>query len=621
MIEAGRWVNLSGVEPKPRWSSRLIAFVLIVAVSVSLLGVKLFQLQVGQGSRLAALALDNRVHRQLLYADRGIIYDRHGVQLALNQPAWSLRVVPAGLPATAAARAEVLRQVALLSGRPETEIRDVLTKAPDFYAPVTVQEKLTAQQAQAVDERLPGLPGVELDSRPVRTYVDPADFGHVTGYTGRVDAADLARLASQGYQADQSLGKTGVEAGLEALLRGKDGWADQETDAQGQVVKTVRSQAPVPGQNVYLSIDANLQKAVASYLREGIRKVGQKAGAAIVVDPRTGELLALVSEPGFDANAFAGGISTAQYQKLVQDPAKPLYDRAVNGLYPPGSTFKMITAAAALEQGKINAASVLPCPAAIQYGGWTYHNWAGYDMGAMGVQKAIAVSCDTFFYRAADLVGDKTLAAYARAFGYGRAPSFEIPGASAGLVPDEDWLAANCTAGQDCRWNPGETLTMGIGQSYLLTTPLIQAMYVSAVANGGTLRNPTLVHQVQDAAGKVVARLPAAPVGQVPVSPGNLATVRQGMHDCLQAPYGTGFLFRNDKFKYDGGCKTGSAQFGGSGTDLPLDAWFTFFSPFDNPEIAIVVLVEGGGEGHDTAEPIAVKIADYYYANRDKIRA
>ena len=146
-------------------------------------------------------------------------------------------------------------------------------------------------------------------------------------------------------------------------------------------------------------------------------------------------------------------------------------------------------------------------------------------------------------------------------------------------------------------------------------------MYVSAVANGGTLRNPTLVHQVQDAAGRVVARLPAAPVGQVPVSPENLATVRQGMHDCLQASYGTGFLFRNDRFKYEGGCKTGSAQFGGSGTDLPLDAWFTFFSPFDNPEIAIVVLVEGGGEGHDTAEPIAVKIADYYYSNRDKIRA
>jgi penicillin-binding protein 2 len=622
-VTPGRWVELGGQEPRPRWNPRLIAAGLIALLALSALCVRLVQLQVGQHQALSAMGVQTRVHRIVVEADRGVVYDRHGAQLAINVPSWSLGIIPAALPLDAGARQAELARVAQLAGLSEPVIGGLLARAPDLYLPVTVKDGLAPETAQAFAERLPELPGVELEQAPVRTYADWQDFGHVLGYTNQLNGDEYAQLQNLGYRPDEKAGKAGVEAGLESILRGRNGWADQETNAAGLAIRTVAGGPATPGDSVYLSIDAGLQKAVGQYLRDGIKAAGVKAGAAIVVDPRDGQLLALVSAPSYDPNQFTGGISTAAYQRLLQDPAKPLYDRALDGLYPPGSTFKMITAAAALEEGKINAGSTLPCPASIAYGGWTYRNWAGYDMGPMNVEKAIAVSCDTFFYRIADSVGDMALARYARAFGYGQAPVFEIPGAGAGLVPDEAWKAAECrqSGATDCRWNPGETLTMGIGQSALLTSPLVQAMYVSALANGGTLLQPTIVSQVRSPSGQVVSSARATPVSTVPVSAANLATVREGMRQCLQASYGTGFLFRADNFKYDGGCKTGSAQFGGSGTDLPTHAWFTFFSPYDQPEIAIVVLVEAGGEGHDTAEPVAVKIADYYYAHRAQIRA
>lgn len=618
-----RTVHLGGLEPRPRWSRRLVAFGLVVVIAVGALGLRLFALQVAQHQQLSAMGAETRQRTVVLEAPRGIIYDRHGRQLVVNRPAWALQLVPAALPVDARDRAAELAEVARLASLPEPKLASTLAGAPDLFLPVTVQQGLDASAAQVFQERLPSLPGVQLESRPVRFYVDPANFAHVLGYTNRLNADEYARLKALGYGPDESAGKAGVEAGLESLLRGRNGSAQLETNAAGLAIRSLRQTDPVAGDSIRLTIDAGLQAQVAQALKQGLADNRKQAGAAIAVNPQTGELLALISEPTYDTNLFTGGISAARYQQLLNDPAKPLYDRALNGLYPPGSTFKMITASAALQEGKITAQTTLGCPASIRYGGWSYANWAGYDMGAMNVERAIAVSCDTFFYRVADSVGDLSLASYARAFGYGTAPDLEIPGTSAGLVPDERWKAQQCPQPNDpdCRWNPGETLTMGIGQSALLTTPLIQAMYISALANSGTLLQPTLVHQVSDANGNVVA--PAAPkvVSQIPVSPDNLATVREGMRLCLADPHGTGYQFRLDHFQHTGGCKTGTAQFGGSGTDLPTHAWFTFFSPFDNPEIAIVVLVEAGGEGDQVAEPIAVKIADYYFAHRDAIRA
>ena len=620
MIPAARWVELGGRRHRPRWDARLLALALTVAVLLGALSARLYQIQVLEGGSYGAAAHANHVRRMALPAERGVIYDRHGAVLAFNRPSWSLEVVPADLPAARTGRARVLRAAALLAGDdPGAYMAAVdAAAARDPYSPLVLRRPVGDVVAMSLRERLPELPGVSIGHGAQRAYADAPLFAHVVGYTGPVDAAEADRLRGKGYRADSGIGRSGIEAGLEDRLRGRDGSSEVETDARGVAGRVLRTVAPVPGAGVRLTLDAGLQRAVAGFLADGLQRAGAAAGAAVVVDARSGDVLAQVSLPGYDTNLFAAGLPSRVYGALLADPARPLVDRALAGQYPPGSTFKMVTAAAGLEEGRIGPETRLPCPASITYGGWTYANWAGYDMGPMNVGKALAVSCDTFFYSVADRVGDETLARYARAFGFGAAPEEQIPGAAAGIVPDRGWKAANCAAG-DCRWNPGETLTMGIGQSYLLTSPVTEAMYAAAIANGGRLLSPNLVREVVDSGGAVAEQGSPRLVRNLPLRPATLATVRDGMRQCLTAPYGTGFLFRVGSERQDGGCKTGTAQYGGSGLDLPTHAWFVMFTPYDNPEIAMVVLAEGGGEGHQTAEPVAVRIADYYRTHRLEI--
>ena len=621
-VVPGRGLDLAGLDTRARWSPRITAFaVLIVAVVAVLIG-RLFQLQVEDGKHLAALARQSRVHRVVEHAQRGIVYDRHGTQLVVNRPSWTLEVIPYELPIQDGTRNAELAWVAQLAGKRPAGLQKQVDRS-DGLTPIVVQRTLPDREAEVLTERLPQLPGVHLEEVPLRTYLDPTLLSHVLGYTGPIDGETYAKLASKGYQPDESVGKAGLEQALEAQLRGTDGWADTEFDAHGAAVRVLNRKPAVNGDDVYLSIDLNLQKMADQALQAEIRKVKVKAGAAIVVDPRDGELLALVSYPGYDANLFTRGISNRQYSQLLNDPGHPLYDHAVQGMYPPGSTFKMISASAGLQERVIAPGTALGCPIGMTFGGWYYRNWAGYDMGWMTVTRAIAVSCDTFFYQVAGRLGPDRLARYARAYGYGTAPGVELPDVSPGLAPDPAWKAASCHAPPTdwtCQWSLGETVTYGIGQSDILTTPLIQAMYISTLANGGDLLKPTLVHEVRDTSGQVVQAAHPTVVSHVPVSAANLAVVRRGMQLCLDDPHGTGYWFRLAHFKYDGGCKTGTAEFG-SGSDQPTHAWFTFFSPYVNPEVAIVVLVEGGGEGDQVAEPVALQIAQYFYGHKAQIQS
>ena len=616
-------MELAGIEPQARWSRRLVAFALLALTVVGVLSWRLADLQVLQGARFNSLAEVNRVHRIPVVAERGVIYDRHGKQLVVNDPAWSLEVTPVALPKDKGRAAAELEVVASLAGLTVAELRARVQLDPDPYRPLSIREGLTNRQAETVQERLPELPGASLKQVPVRRYLAPDLYGHLLGYTGRIDGEQYRTLKDRGYLPDESIGKSGLEAGLEDVLRGTNGWQDVETDANGQVNRVLRTQAAVPGRSVYLTIDDNLQQAVAASLRDGLTKAGSKAGASVVVDPRDGEVLAMVSYPNYDDNAFARGISQADYDRLLKDPAHPLFDRAIAGEYPPGSTFKMVTGSAALQEGKLTVSQLLPCPANLRFGNWVYWNWAHYDMGPMNILKAIPTSCDTFFYEVARRLGPDTLASYAKAFGYGARTGIELPGQSAGVAPGADYKPTVCpypAGSPDCQWNVGDTVTMGIGQSYLLTTPLIQAMYAATLANGGTLLRPTLVHQESDGAGKILKTSRAEIVRQVPVSAQNLEVMRAGMHDSFNGKWGTAAIARSLGFNWTGGCKTGTAQFGGSGTDLPSHAWFIDFAPYDNPEFASATILEGAGFGEFVAEPVAVNFLNYYHQHQAEIR-
>jgi penicillin-binding protein 2 len=624
VIQRGRWVELGGIAPRPRWSARLVAAAGVVLLVVGVLAVKLAQLQVYDSLSLASLARSNTVHRIVLQADRGIIYDRHGVPLVQNTPVWNLQIVPADLPADARLHATELAAVATLTGLAEDQLAKSLAAA-DPFAPLRVGPDLTDTQVLAINERLPDLAGASIAHRAVRTYADPLTFGHVIGYVGPLDDADFLRLKPRGYQPDEVVGKVGVEAGLESLLRGADGWADVEVDARGQIVKTIAMQPPVAGHSVYLTIDSALQKAAAQALAAGLRRDHKTAGASVVIDPQSGEVLALVSLPGYDTNLFTHGISQADYNRLVTDPDRPLLNRAIAGQYAPGSTFKMVTATAGLQEGKITPQTMLGCPSYLSYGGWVYHNWASYNLGYMNVAKALAVSCDTFFYQVAAMVGDVTLARYARAFGFGQAKTIEMPGAQPGLVPDRIWKQLQCDApdlnSDACRWTLGDTITFGIGQSALLTTPLNQAVYVAALANGGAVLQPTLVHQVGDASGRMVVTGKRQVADTVPASPATLQTVREGMREEINRPYNMNYWFRAAGVPADGGGKTGTAQWGGSGLNLPTHAWFVFFAPYAQPDIALSIFVERGELSEVEAAPIGVQIMKFYNGNRPAIHA
>ncbi len=602
----------------------MVASAAIAVLMIGVLGLKLTQLQMFDTATLAGLARSNTIHRVVLEADRGIIYDRHGVPLVQNTPVWNLQVVPADLPTDWRDRATELATLATLTGQPEDQLETSLAVA-DQFAPVRLGPDLTDAQVLAINERLPLFAGASLTHRGVRTYVEPLTFGHVIGYVGPLDDADLKRLRPRGYQPDELVGKVGVEAGLESVLRGTDGWADVEVDARGQIVRTIAMQAPVSGQSVYLTIDASLQRATVQALVAGLQRDRKTAGASVVLDPQSGEVLAMVSLPGYDTNLFTHGISQADYNRLVTDPDRPLLNRAIAGQYAPGSTFKMVTATAGLQEGKITPQTMLGCPSYLSYSGWVYHNWASYNLGSMNVAKALAVSCDTFFYQVAAMVGDVTLARYARAFGFGQTKNIELPGVEPGLVPDRIWKQLQCGVpdlnSDACRWTLGDTITFGIGQSALLTTPLNQAVYVAALGNGGSVMQPTLVHLVRDASGRVTATQQREVVNHVPVSADNLQAVREGMREEINRPYNMNYWFRAAGVPADGGGKTGTAQWGGSGLDLPTHAWFVFFAPYTQPDVAMSIFVERGELSEVEAAPIGVDITRFFNGNRGAIHA
>ncbi|MFH1085094.1 MAG: penicillin-binding protein 2 [Chloroflexota bacterium] len=641
-----------------RSQRRLLLMRAVVLIGALALALRLWDLQVTSWAKYHQSADRNRFRLVPIDAPRGIIYDRYGRILTRNVPSFSVGIVPAGLPADAAERRAVLQRVAELTGltvdaavapggvasgasdvpypaagavRPSiATILKERTISP--YAPVRIASNVDRQAAFIIEEEHPQLPGVVVGVDPLRHYTDGPLTAHLLGYVGSIPSEQIAAYLEKGFYPNDKVGLTGIERTQEEHLRGAKGQKHIEVDALEREVSVIASQPAQPGRDVLLTIDVELQRAVEGALREGMRQAKSAVGVSIVMDPRTGEVLAMVSLPSYDNNLFSGGISYEDYAALSSDRRRPLVNHAISGQYPPGSTFKLVPAAAVLQERVVTPETQLACHGTLllpnRYApddlskAQAFYCWREQGHGYLNILGAIRQSCDIYFYQVTGGFGDlqglgiERLAEYARRFGYGEVTGIELSGEARGLLPSDRWKRQNY--GES--WYTGDTYNAAIGQGYVLATPLQVLNATAAVANGGTVYRPQLVYQVKDAQGRLVHALAPDPLGDLGVDAGNLALVRQGMREAVTM--GTAWNVRLPGLTVAG--KTGTAEYPGvdeSGNlmldakgHLPTHAWFTAFAPYEQPEVALVVFLEGGGEGSQTAAPVAAEILRYYFA-------
>ncbi len=537
--------------------------------------------------------------------------------------------------------------------RPRAEVEQAIQDGllGGAYQPVTVATNIKEATAFLVAEDAINLPAVELLLEPIRDYPSGAVTSQVIGYMGHIPEDQTDAYSAKGYTADEQVGRTGLEAAYEADLRGDPGRQTIEVDVNGRKVRTVGEIEPAqPGHNLVLTLDLELQRVATQALQEtldssrGFTKATQ--GTVVALDPRSGAILALVSLPSYDNNLFAKGITPEAWGALQGDPGLPMFDQAIGGQYPPGSTFKMIVAAAGLQEGVINTRTLLGdgfdgkndgiiwLPN--EYAPWdrtkdqAFYSWIhtyGQGHGFDTVRDAIAVSDDIFFYQLGggylDIfhgLGSETEGYYARQFGLGELTGVDLPGESRGLIPDPKWKRINYAE----NWLTGDTYNMSIGQGFVLATPLQMASVTAAVANRGYLYQPHLLDHVTDADGKTIRAFQPTLIREVPVDAGNLDTVREGMYGAVNWPQGTAPLARLPGIAVAG--KTGTAEFfrddnkdGQADRDakgnLPTHAWFTAFAPYVDPEIVVTVFIANGGEGSTVSVPIAARVMSAYFGS------
>ena len=634
---------------------KVIIFKGFVVACFALLVFQSWQLQIVQGEQYLEKAVGNRFRLRSIDAPRGVIYDRKGRLLAGNMPSFTVSIVPADLAEEdqdyVFQRLSTLLQTPISSHdrgagelpaidqhylsesegyQPEAQMMELVEagRATPF-TPVPIKSNVPRDLAFTIEEERLQLAGVIVQIEPLREYLSSTLVSHVIGYIGHIPELEVGSYLGRrdaDYDANDIVGLTGVELTFEDQLRGRKGQRHIEVDVTGRERGIIGAPLePVAGHNLVLTIDVDLQSVVQEALQKGILEADSESGVAIAMDPKTGEILAMVSLPSYDNSLFVGGISEEEYAQLSEDPRHPLVNHAISGQYPPGSTFKMVTAAAGLEEGIVSRTSLLFCPGTI----WIPHRfapddpelaqpfncWAKDGHGSVSMVEAIAQSCDIYFGVVAgghgefEGLGEEALHNYGLDFGVGRPTGIDLPGESAGLAPDETWkrLAYGET------WVTGDTYNAAIGQGFVLATPLHILNATAAVANGGSLYRPQIVREIRDADGNVVRPFSPQLIRKLHVSDETIAIIRQGMRAAVT--HGTAGQARLGGVAVAG--KTGTAEYPGQRDwegNLPTHAWFTAFAPFDDPEITVVVFVEGGGEGGMVAAPVAAEILSHYFS-------
>ena len=553
---------------------RFVAFGLVIALVVSALSIRLFQLQVANGGYFSTVANDNRILAQPIPSSRGLIYDRTGRQLVQNVPTFTVKIRPDDLPD--AERPDVVARLSTLLGVSTTDINELIDRNPGSrFELVRLATDVSEDVARLIAEEHLQLPGVQVDAEARREYVYGPLLAHVIGYEGAVSADDLKILASAGYLNDDPIGKAGVEAVYESQLRGSYGLEQIERDASGRQVRVLGVTRPAqPGDSLELTIDTQIQQEAEKALRWGLSVAGRKSGVIVVINPQTGEILADVSMPTYDNNLFARGISSKDYQALVNNTAKPLLDHAIGEQYPPGSTYKLVVGTGALADGRITAHTILQTHPFIAVGRFRYYenNRRGY--GPQDIYSGFAHSADTFFYQLAAKLGIERLAYWARQFGFGSPTGIDLPGEAAGNVPDNAWK-------QEVFGQPiftGDTYLAGIGQGYDTATPLQVLDAYAALANGGRLLQPQVVRRIVAADGTVVRDFSPILRSKLTAS----ATVLRQMRVAARTVVTSRHTHNLVDLPIVVSGKTGTAEFGRTdrhGEYLQKDDWFVAFVP------------------------------------------
>ena len=585
------------------------------ALLLSALVGRLYQLQVVDTRRFSTLAEENRINLRLLPPSRGLIFDRTGQPLAINRNNFRAMAI-SDRGHGAELLLDRLDQVLNLGEAEKVRLLRELRRSRTAQ-PVVVRENLGWEEVARIQFNTPDLPGVFIDLGQTRDYPEGELMSHIVGYTGRVSEEDLAEHDDPVLQlATMRFGKKGVERSLEDQLRGRAGAVQVEVNAVGRVVRELDRTEGQPGSNVLLTVDLDLQRLAAERLKE------HRSGAIVVMDVIAGDVIAMVSTPGFDANAFARGITQSEWQELLDDPQRPLNNKAIGGVYPPGSTYKVVTALAALELKAIDPWTRLPCPGYLQLGNIKFHCWLGGGHGSTNVTEAITASCDCFFYEAARRAGVDHIADVADRLGFGRVSGLGLPGESPGLQPSRAWKQDKLGK----PWQVGDFFNLGIGQGYMNATPLQLAVMTARIANGGYEVQPNLLLASATPREELVPppHRDKPTVASMRFAPHHLALVRQGMFNVVNSPFGTANQLRIDakgkllepQFRFAG--KTGTAQvkritdreraMGITQAQLPWHlrhhALFVCFGPYDNPRYACAVIVEHGMAGGATAGPI-----------------
>jgi penicillin-binding protein 2 len=596
-------------QPVPKLDPRIAVLTALMLTVFSFVGVRLYYLQVLHHQDALELADRNRIRIRRVPAPRGLVFDRNHRPLVDTKPSFDAMFVPEDSDNLS----ETIEKLGKYTGTDDAaeKIAAAEEEGRPPYEPVKVAERLDWPQVVALEAHQLELPGVSLEITPGRHYLYGQMAAHLLGYVGEVTKNDLIQKAN--YHMGDEIGKFGLERVWEGFLRGDAGGQEVEVDAVGRRLRILKEIPDKPGESVVLTIDLNLQLAAE-------QAMAGKNGAFVAIDPNNGDVLAMVSHPGFDPDLFSGSIKASAWRELMTDPNHPLQNRVTQGTYPPGSTFKIVDAIAGLEEGTVTPGTAYHCPGGLWFGGREYHCWRHSGHGTIALHDAIVRSCDVYFYDVGQKLGVDRIAKWANELGLGLKSGIELDNVKPGTIPSSAWKQKRYHE----RWYPAETLSVAIGQGYVATSPLQMAQVAAQVANGGTRYRPQFVKIVEGLDGGVAKAYPPIIENQIKIDPDALEVVKNAMADVVNGAGGTAHKAKLDDITVCG--KTGTAQVvggnapthEGKGEDKTPEkykdhAWFIAFAPKENAKIAVACIIEHGGHGGSASAPIVHDVLQRFF--------